>query len=328
MTNLTTNWRQQLRDSLITPEKLLDRLNLPLHLLADAHHGSKLFPLRVPEAYLRRIHPGDRHDPLLRQVLPVVDETFQAEGFVDDPVGDLASSAAPGILHKYHGRALLLLTGACSVNCRYCFRRNFPYAEQQIKPSEWQQSVDYLQRSPDISEIIFSGGDPLVLTTDKLKALTDDLQDIGHLRRLRIHTRLPVMIPARITESFCNWLEQLPWPVCIVMHINHFREIDRDVALACTRLRQSGITLLNQAVLLKGVNDTVEIQQKLSEKLYDTGILSYYLHQLDPVTGAQHFQVPDNAALQLHARMRDILPGYLLPRLVREIPGEPAKLPL
>ncbi len=328
MMNLSTNWRQQLRDSSITPEKLLSRLELPAHLLSGMDIADKLFPLRVPEAYLQRIHPGDINDPLLRQILPVVDESFKVEGYSSDPVGDLASKAAPGVLHKYQNRALLLLTGACAVNCRYCFRRDFPYAEQQIKPAQWLLSLDYLSQTPSITEVIFSGGDPLILSTQKLTAITNDLQTISHLRRLRIHTRLPVMIPARITDTFCHWLASLPWPVSMVLHINHHRELSEDVVQACVRMRAAGICLLNQSVLLKGVNDEIKLQQVLSEKLYDAGILPYYLHQLDPVTGAQHFKVSDHEALRLHANMQSRLPGYLLPRLVREVPGEAAKLPL
>ncbi len=322
------DWRQQLRDSTITPEKLLQRLNLPGDLLEGMQAGSRLFPLRVPEGFIHRMQPGDRSDPLLRQVLPLVDETFHVDGYIDDPVGDLRSNAAPGVLHKYHGRALLMVTGACAVNCRYCFRRAFPYSEQQIKPAQWQQTLDYLRQHSDISEIILSGGDPLVLSTKRLQALCDGLKNIPHIRRLRIHTRLPVMIPERITTRLCEWIDSLPWPVCMVLHINHPQEINTALKLACQRIRTTGATLLNQAVLLKGVNDSDECQRILSEKLYDTGIIPYYLHQLDPVSGSQHFKVDDQQALAIYAKMRSDLPGYLLPRLVKEVPEQPSKLPL
>lgn len=325
---IDSDWRQQLRDSAISPEKLLQRLHLPPTLLSGMQAGAALFPLRVPEAFIQRMRMGDVHDPLLRQVLPLLDETFQVEGYSDDPVGDLSSNAAPGVLHKYHGRVLLMVTGACAVNCRYCFRRAFPYSEQQIKPSQWQQTLNYLREHSDISEVILSGGDPLILGTNRLRALCDDLKTIPHLRRLRIHTRLPVMIPARITTDLCEWLADLPWPVCMVLHINHHQEIDTALKQACQRIRATGTTLLNQAVLLKGVNDSDKCQQILSEKLYNTGIIPYYLHQLDPVSGSQHFQVSDQQALTIHQEMRRQLPGYLLPRLVQEVPGQPSKLPL
>lgn len=325
---INKDWRQQLRDSAITPEKLLQRLNLPNELLDGMQAGSRLFPLRVPEAFIQRMQSGDRFDPLLRQVLPLMDETFQVDGYIDDPVGDLRSNAAPGVLHKYHGRALLMVTGACAVNCRYCFRRAFPYSEQQIKPAQWLQTLDYLRLHDDINEIILSGGDPLVLSTERLQALCNELKSIPHLRRLRIHTRLPVMIPERITTNLCEWLGSLPWPVCIVLHINHHQEINTAFKLACKRIRATGTTLLNQAVLLKGVNDSDKCQRILSERLYDAGIIPYYLHQLDPVSGSQHFKVEDQQALEIYASMQRYLPGYLLPRLVKEVPGQPSKLPL
>ncbi len=326
--NLPPDWRRQLRASAISPDQLLQRLKLPARLLDEINTGHRLFALRVPEAFIRKMRIADPADPLLRQVLPLSAEALPAPDFIDDPVGDLSSRAAPGILHKYHGRVLLLVTGACAVNCRYCFRRNFPYSEQQLKPADWQHSLAYLRRNTDISEVIFSGGDPLLLSTARLAALTRDLSNIAHLRRLRIHTRLPVMIPDRVTPQLCAWLAELPWPVCMVLHINHPAEIDASLQQACRRLQDVGVNLLNQSVLLQGVNDNAEIQTVLSEKLYSVGVLQYYLHQLDPVTGARHFAVADQRALEIHRQMRAKLPGYLLPRLVREIPGKAAKTPL
>lgn len=326
--DLSDDWRGQLRGAAITPDRLLERLNLPAALLQGMHAGARMFPLRVPESFIQRIRPGDVNDPLLRQVLPLQDETVTLEGFGVDPVGDLHSHTAPGILHKYHGRALLVVTGACAVNCRYCFRRHFPYAEQQIKPAQWQQTLAYLRADTSISEVIFSGGDPLVLGTAKLSRLTDDLSRIPHLRRLRIHTRLPVVLPARITADLCAWLDSLPWPASMVLHVNHPHEIDADLQHASHKIHAAGCILLNQAVLLQGVNDDAETQRILSEKLFESGIIPYYLHLLDPVAGAGHFHINESHALAIYAEMRRTLPGYLLPRLVREVAGKNAKQPV
>jgi len=328
MQKKTSDWREQLKMSSLLPQQLLTRLGLPIELLDGLETAHRLFPLRIPEAFIQRMQYANPQDPLLLQVLPVFAETSIATGFSYDPVGDLHSYAAPGILHKYQARALLIVTGACAVNCRYCFRRHFPYSEQQIKPALWQQSLDYLSNDDSIHEVILSGGDPLILSTKRLSTLTRDLQNIPHIRRLRIHTRLPVVLPDRVTDELCQWLQQLPWPVCIVLHCNHAQEIDIDFQNACNKLKQAGATLLNQAVLLKCINDSTEAQRDLSEKLYSSGVIPYYLHQLDPVIGSQHFQVSHESALSLYRKLRSVLPGYLLPKLVQELPGKDSKLPL
>ncbi|HEX7917482.1 EF-P beta-lysylation protein EpmB, partial [Rudaea sp.] len=267
-------------------------------------------------------------DPLLLQVLPQATELDSVAGFGLDAVGDLDSRTGKGVLHKYHGRALLVATGSCAVNCRYCFRRHFPYGEETAAANRWQEAVEHLRADDTIEEVILSGGDPLSLSTAKLAELTDALASIAHIRRLRIHTRLPVVLPERVDAEFIAWLRGLPWPVAIVLHANHANELDTTVAGACERLRETSATLLNQSVLLRAVNDSVDALANLSIRLFDCGVLPYYLHQLDRVAGAAHFAVDDDVARALVEALRAQLPGYLLPRLVREIAGEPHKTPL
>ncbi len=245
-----------------------------------------------------------------------------------DAVGDLAAKSAHGVLQKYAGRALLIATGSCAVNCRYCFRRHFPYAEETAAANGWRDAVARIRSDESVSEVILSGGDPLSLSTAKLAELTEALAGVPHLRRLRIHTRLPVVLPERVDEELEGWLAGLPWPVAVVLHSNHANEVDADVAAACRRLAAAGAQLLNQSVLLRGINDDAERLVTLSERLFDCGVLPYYLHQLDPVAGAAHFAVDDAAALALVASMRSQLPGYLVPKLVREIAGGANKVPV
>jgi EF-P beta-lysylation protein EpmB len=274
------------------------------------------------------MQPGNPADPLLRQVLPLAEELAEVPGYTADPVGDLDAKAGTGLLHKYHGRALLITTGACAVHCRYCFRRHFPYSEEQAGRDQWAGVLADLAGRADIDEVILSGGDPLSLSDQRLQPLIEGLDRIGHLRRLRIHTRLPIVLPDRLTAELATMLAASRLTVSMVLHANHPNELTGTLGDALGPLRQSGITLLNQAVLLAGVNDEVDTLARLSEALFDLGILPYYLHQLDPVSGAAHFQVADETARLLHKALRDRLPGYLLPRLVCEKPGAPAKLPL
>lgn len=286
------------------------------------------FPLRVPRGFVARMRTGDPRDPLLRQVLPLDAEQRPMPGFTLDAVGDAAARAAHGVIRKYHGRALLVATGSCAVHCRYCFRRHFPYAEETAAAEGWQEAVAAIAADHTIDEVILSGGDPLSLATHKLDELTTALAAIPHLRRLRIHTRLPVVLPERVDEALVDWLAALPWPVTVVLHANHANEFDATVDAAAARLRGAGATLLNQAVLLRGVNDTVEALEALSERGFEAGVLPYYLHQLDRVQGAAHFEVADDEARRLHAALSARLSGYLVPRLVREVPGDPGKRPI
>jgi EF-P beta-lysylation protein EpmB len=322
------DWRQQWREAIREPRELLAALGLEAlaeHVSASA---AAQFPLRVPRAFVARMRHGDAADPLLRQVLPLDEEEQLVPGFALDAVGDAAARAGAGLLHKYEGRALLVTTGSCAVHCRYCFRRHFPYGEESAGADRWQGAVEYLRSDSSITEVLLSGGDPLSLSNARLRELGEALRTVPQLRRLRLHTRLPVVLPDRVDEELCAWLQSLPWALTVVLHANHGNEFDAAVDAACARLRATGASLLNQAVLLRGVNDSVDALAGLSERGFEAGVLPYYLHQLDRVQGAAHFEVPDPEALALHAALAARLPGYLVPRLVREIPGEAGKTPL
>ncbi|MHB8447060.1 MAG: EF-P beta-lysylation protein EpmB [Rudaea sp.] len=321
-------WQRLWREAIVDPRELLELLDL-------GHRAGTLLPardtgfsLRVPRGFAARMRRGDAHDPLLLQVLPQATELLEAVGFGHDAVGDIPARVASGVLHKYAGRALLIATGSCAVNCRYCFRRHFPYAEETAAANRWREALGYIRDDASIEEVILSGGDPLSLATAKLAELTDALAAIAHIRRLRIHTRLPIVLPERVDGELIAWLQSLPWPAAIVLHANHANEIDCSVAAVCGRLRDAGASLLNQSVLLRGVNDSGDALANLSTRLFSAGVLPYYLHQLDRVAGAAHFAVDDKRAGELIAQLRGRLSGYLVPRLVREIAGEPAKTPL
>ena len=286
------------------------------------------FSVRVPHAFVARMRRGDPDDPLLRQVLPQAAELGEVPGFTRDAVGDIAARAARGVLHKYAGRALLVATGSCAVHCRYCFRRSFPYADGTAAANGWREALDHLRADASIEEVILSGGDPLSLSTRKLAELSDALAGIGHVRRLRIHTRIPIVLPDRVDAELLRWLQALPWPVAVVLHANHANELDASVAGACAALRGHGVQLLNQSVLLHGINDDARTLARLSERLFECGVLPYYLHQLDRVAGTAHFEVSDDRAREIAAALRTMLPGYLVPRLVREVAGESSKMPL
>jgi len=283
------------------------------------------FPLRVPRGFVDRMARGDIHDPLLRQVLPVDAETLPVEGYVPDPLHELAAMPSPGLLHKYRGRALLTVTGACAVHCRYCFRRHFPYPDANPAGEHWDMAIAYLARHPDIHEIILSGGDPLSLSDKRLQALTERLCALPHLHTLRIHSRLPVVLPERVDDGLLAWITRQRLSVVLVVHCNHPNEIDAAVHMAMQRLTRTGATLLNQSVLLRGVNDDAGTLIRLSETLFAAGILPYYLHRLDRVQGAAHFEVGTERARALMGAVHAALPGYLVPRLVEEIPGKPGK---
>ena len=323
-----TRWQQGWREAVRDPQELLSLLGLETLAAQVSVQANAQFPLRVPRGFVARMRHGDAQDPLLRQVLPLDEEMRMVPGFSLDAVGDEAARAGTGLLHKYQGRALLVATGSCAVNCRYCFRRHFPYAEQTAAREGWREAVETIRADTSIEEVILSGGDPLSLATSKLAELTDALAGIGHLKRLRIHSRLPVVLPERVDSALCQWLASLPWPVAFVIHANHANEFDVHVDAALERLCQAGAQLLNQAVLLRGVNDSVEALAALSERSFATGVLPYYLHQLDRVAGVAHFEVADEQALALHTELRARLSGYLVPRLVREVAGDPGKRPL
>ncbi len=321
------DWRALWRDAITDAHELLALLDLS-HLADELPAADAGFRLRVPRGFVKRMRRGDRYDPLLLQVLPQLAELEAVPGFVRDAVGDLDARAASGVLHKYQGRALLIASGACAINCRYCFRRHFPYAEELAAAQQWREALAYLRHEESISELILSGGDPLALSTAKLAELSAGLADIAHVRRIRIHSRLPVVLPERIEDSLLAWLDDLPQQKVVVLHANHANEFDHDVDAACARLRASGATLLNQSVLLRGINDDEEALAALSERMFAAGVLPYYLHQLDRVQGTAHFEVSDARATALIEALRARLPGYLVPRLVREVPGDAGKRPL
>jgi len=320
-------WQRLLQASVKSVDELLRLLEIDPAALKIRPLATD-FPLRVPPGFVSRMARGDSNDPLLRQVLPLPEEARATSGYGCDPLDEQAHMAAPGLLHKYHGRALLTLTGACAINCRYCFRRHFPYSEANPVSDNLERALAYLRQHPDITEIILSGGDPLMLPDTRLRPLAMQLAEIPQLQTLRIHTRLPVVLPERVDADLISWLRAVPLKVVMVMHCNHANEIDPAVQQAMRQLAQAGVTLLNQSVLLRGINDDAASLIRLSEALFTAGILPYYLHQLDKVQGAAHFAVDDARALSLAAEMSAALPGYLVPRLVREHPGNPGKTPL
>lgn len=321
-------WQEQLATSIRDPKLLLELLELDSSLLDGALKAHQDFPLRVPNAYLQRINKGDINDPLLLQVLPLKNELIDAPGYTADPLGEQSANPIPGLIHKYLGRVLLIVSPNCAINCRYCFRRHFPYQDNKPGRDEWQLAIDYIAKDSSISEVIYSGGDPLAASDKQLLWLTEEIAQISHVKRLRVHTRLPIVIPDRITEQCLNWLTSTRLLTSMVIHSNHPNELDDNVAQALKQLSQAGVTLLNQTVLLSGINNSIETLQQLSERLFQMGVLPYYLHQLDRIKGAAHFEVADQEAKQIVTQLMAQLPGYLVPKLVREVPDSPNKMPL
>ncbi len=321
-------WQHALAQAVTDPEELLNLLQLDPALLPAARAAARLFPLRVPRSFVARMQRGNPADPLLLQVLPLGAELQEIQGFNADPVGDIRSRIAPGVLHKYQGRALLIATGACGVHCRYCFRRHFPYGAETASSDHWHTALAAIRTDPSIHEVILSGGDPLSLNDRRLRELTRHLEQIPHVNRLRIHSRQPIVLPERVDAGLLSWLRGLRLQKVMVLHANHARELDTSVARACQALQDSGVTLLNQSVLLRGINDSATALIDLSESLFAAGILPYYLHLLDRVQGAAHFEVPEVQAQALLQQLTATLPGYLVPKLVREISGRTSKTPV
>lgn len=325
---LQPRWQHLWRDAVRDPSELLRMLGLDDMAARVSGTAAAQFPLRVPRGFVARMRHGDPHDPLLRQVLPIDDEDRIVDGFTLDAVGDAAARSANGVLQKYQGRALLVATGSCAIHCRYCFRRHFPYSDETAARDGWQDAIETIRNDACIDEVILSGGDPLSLATSRLTELTNALADIPHIKRFRIHSRLPVVLPERIDAGLLSWLGGLRWPTALVIHANHANEFDGGVEAALAQLRKVGVTVLNQAVLLRGVNDSVDALAALSERSFAAGALPYYLHQLDRVSATAHFEVPDHLARDLHTALSARLSGYLVPRLVREIAGDAGKRPL
>ncbi len=321
-------WQQELAEAITSPKELAAALGLSPADLAGADAAGRGFSLRVPRSFVARMRPGDPADPLLRQVLPVAAELADEAAYVADPLGESAALRTPALLQKYRGRALLITTQACAVHCRYCFRREFPYAEQSGDAPRWSEALAEIAADSSLEEIILSGGDPLSLSNARLESLTRALAAIPHVRRIRVHTRQPVVLPSRVDDGLLHWLSTSTLPIVVVLHVNHPNELDTELAAACARLRATGVTLLNQSVLLAGINDDVAALTELSHRLFAAGVLPYYLHALDRVRGAAHFAVPDERARSLAGQLAARLPGYLVPRLVREVPGAAAKIAL
>ena len=322
------SWQEELKELIQDPKTLIERLQLGAEWLEPALRASALFPLRLTESYLSRIRPGDPNDPLLLQVLPLGVELDNPPGYTDDPLEERHFNPVPGLVHKYRSRVLLIAATQCAINCRYCFRRHFPYDDYQLSRPEWQQALDYVRRTPEVNEVILSGGDPLSLGDKQLAWLVQQVGGIQHVKRLRIHTRYPIILPSRLTTELVDAIRHPRLRTILVTHCNHPQEIDQAVCAGLHTLREGGIQLFNQAVLLKNINDNSRILATLSESLFEAGVLPYYLHLLDKVQGAAHFAVEDTDAKTLYGELLTLLPGYLVPRLVRETPHEGSKTPV
>ncbi len=318
-----TSWQQQMKSAIRDLAELRKTLELPKDLTGESAEAT--FGVFAPLPFVRRMERGNPADPLLLQLLPTSLEDTSPPHFTSDPLAESDAVLGPGVLKKYTGRALFIVTGACAIHCRYCFRREFPYASNSVLGAGWDEAVATIAEDDSIEEVIFSGGDPLTVVDDRLKALVHRLGEIPHVLRLRIHTRLPIMIPDRVTNDLAAMLKATRLEVVVVIHANHANELDDEVAAAVDRLKASGATLLNQSVLLAGVNDDASTLVDLSKRLLSIGVLPYYLHQLDQVTGTSHFEVSVDRGKEIIETMRASLPGFAVPRYVQEIPGEPNK---
>lgn len=331
MTEPPSTWQRDLSRAITDPAQLLAELDLDPALAVAAHAASSAFGMRVTRSYLGRMRRGDAGDPLLRQVLPLADELLEKEGYGADPLHEHEATRAPGLLQKYAGRALLITTQACAIHCRYCFRREFPYSAQQDAAEEgatrFRAALDVIASDTSIEEVILSGGDPLSLSDTRLTRITDAIAAMRHVQRIRVHTRQPIVLPSRVDGGLLTWLRGIKRPTVLVLHANHPNEIDGEVRAACAKLRAAGVTLLNQSVLLKGINDDVDTLAQLSRGLMDAGVVPYYLHLPDRVRGTAHFDVAETEAQRLVDDLSARLSGYLVPRLVREVPGAPYKVP-
>ncbi|MBA4696741.1 MAG: EF-P beta-lysylation protein EpmB [Legionella sp.] len=320
----SVRWQKSLAEGFGSVTELLEHLELPLN-LGDIN-AQQQFRTRVPRGFAARMTKGDPKDPLLLQVLATSAELSKKQGYTIDPLEEAQANALPGLIHKYPGRVLVILTGACAINCRYCFRRHFPYAENAMSAAHWEDILTYVRTDPSLTEIIFSGGDPLLASNSVFQRILPQLEAISHLKTLRIHSRLPIVLPERIEEQFLDLMEPIRLNKVMVVHSNHPKELDKSVVAAVKRLKEAGFWVLNQSVLLKGINDDAAILASLSEQLFKVGILPYYLHLLDKVTGIAHFDVPLEEALQIYRLLQEKVSGYLLPKLVRETPFKKHKV--
>ena len=323
--SMSPDWKVQLSQAVTSIDELLSCLDLAPEQLSTSQQAASEFSLKVPRPFIDRMQQGNPRDPLLLQVLPVTDEMQQSPDYNKDPLEESKHNPIACIVHKYANRLLLVISPACAINCRYCFRRHFPYDENRQSKQQWQTALDYIRQDKNINEVIYSGGDPLAANDNFLAWLTTEIAEISHIKRLRIHTRLPVVIPARIDQSFLNWATATRLKPIVVLHINHANEIDTEVASAIQKLTGAGMQVLNQSVLLREINDSAMALAELSERLFDCGVSPYYLHLCDPVAGAQHFDLDDSVAKQIYGELQCLLPGFLVPKLVREIPNRQSK---
>jgi len=322
---MDANWQSQVANAFRNPRELLEFLSLSPELIGLTDTP---FPFLVTRAFATRMVKTDPKDPLLLQVLPTAKELESKEGFGPDPVSDLDAQRSPGLLQKYQHRALVISTGACAIHCRYCFRRDFPYQEQQTTRSRWESTLDEIRSDNTLEEVILSGGDPLMLSNERLREIFEDLDAIPHVERIRIHTRMPIVLPDRIDDRLIELIKKSPLRVIVVIHSNHPNELDSSVSSAIERLLHAEATLLNQSVLLRGINDSESTLSALSKKLFDMKVIPYYLHSLDHATGTAHFEVPLEQSKDIANRLRAALPGYLVPKLVQEVPGKDSKTPI
>jgi EF-P beta-lysylation protein EpmB len=321
----TADWRSVMADTVTDFSRLCRLLDLTAEVARAGQRACQDFPLLVPKPYLSRIQPGNPQDPLLLQVLPQPVELAEQSGFGTDPVGENATTRWPGVLRKYPSRLLIVASRECAVHCRFCFRRHFPHCAPPLDANSLSNLVGEISREPNVREVILSGGDPLALEDSILADLADRLAVLPQLRRLRIHTRLPIMVPQRVTDELIAWMRGTPLTVIVVVHVNHPAEIDAAVASSLGRLIDAGVPVLSQSVLLRGVNDRVEVLAELYQRLVDLRVMPYYLHQLDRVLGAAHFEVPERSGIELLRQLRAQLPGYAVPRYVRETAGDSCK---
>ena len=328
ITRTVPPWHQSLIDAYRNPHDLAKYLQIELETSKFTDKQEMVFSTLVPRDFANRMHQGNLNDPLLLQVMPCTMESEATQGFSTDPLEETAATVSPGVLHKYYGRVLLVVTGACPIHCRYCFRRHFPYSDSLASGPNLDLAIQYLEKNRDISEVILSGGDPLMLNNSVLETVISRLEQVDHIQRLRIHSRMPVVLPSRIDNELTQLLKTRRFTPVLVIHCNHPNELDQEVCDTLNVLSKTGITILNQSVLLRGINDTPETLALLSEKLFSCGVLPYYLHLLDQVSGAAHFEISTGKAIAIHEKLQQSLPGYLVPRLVHEKAGAKSKLPL
>ncbi len=321
-------WKQQLSSSIESVNKLLRILEIDPSILNLSEQASEQFSLRVPLPFVEKMTKGDINDPLLKQILPIKEEEEVHPGFSSDPLEENTANPIPGLIHKYKNRVLLIGAQTCAINCRYCFRRHFPYQNNKISTHQIDSIINYIGQHEELDEVILSGGDPLANNDRTLKNLIEKLNTIKHIKRLRIHTRLPVVIPDRINHELLEWVSNSKRPITFVIHVNHPNEIDETLKQAISQLRSAGSMVLNQSVLLKGINNDTRTLIQLSEKLFNIGVMPYYLNVLDRVSGSAHFEVSEPEAKQLIEKMMINTSGYLVPKLVRERADKPYKMPI